>query len=95
MQYKFVCDCEACSKDYQMFQHLLRVSIPSELQQSELQRLQQLDVATARSCLPKFMAYLAKYDPGNYPSQQISETQESLVRCYEILFGNISMNTKD
>ncbi|XP_055593209.1 SET and MYND domain-containing protein 4 [Uranotaenia lowii] len=96
-QYCFKCQCEACEKDYPLFNELPQLIIlklsDQPISPRELDLLSRHDLETAREKVPTYCRFLNNYDD-QYPQFLISSVQEALLRCFHIIFAKQSHKLK-
>lgn len=68
-------------------------NVPNIHSDDDIAKLILLDADFAAENLLRFCKYLTQYDD-HYPCKQISEIQENLKMCYNILFENYSLKAR-
>lgn len=89
-QYHFYCQCIACKENYPPYVNLPKANIPDGVPAGVMERLQRFAPGPYVVELASFKAYLAKHDR-HYPCEQLSNVQECMKMCLQILFGNVPM----
>lgn len=91
-QYNFDCACTACLQDYPLYNEL-KDSLPDIITLQDIDKINLYDLDYVKTHMNKYCKFLTENDR-YYPCRQISDVQETLKTCIDIVVGNLTLNKR-
>lgn len=89
-QYRFHCECPACTNDYPPFVNLPYADgVPECVTDADVQQLQRFSL-DCEDLYFKYCKFLGKWD-AHYPCEQVVKAQECMKQCFNVLMRNVPL----